>query len=130
MLLQLQDFGTSLWQLRGYAISLPWCLKGRGLLMVRSNAPPTIFFCGAGGGYWPDSEAPASFPDGGLLRSTCRGCRCPGALGQSYRIGQLFKCTGEAFAGVFSPNTLGPRARTIPQVTPYHAAIFECLKSA
>ena len=29
MLLQLQDFGTSLWQLRDHAISLPRCLKGR-----------------------------------------------------------------------------------------------------
>jgi hypothetical protein len=49
----LQDHGTSLWQLRQHAISLPWRLKGRGLLMVRSEAPATIFFCSARGSLWP-----------------------------------------------------------------------------
>jgi hypothetical protein len=44
MLLQLQDYGTSLWQLRDQAISLPSRLKGRGLLSVQSEAPSTIFF--------------------------------------------------------------------------------------
>ena len=50
MLLQLQDFGTSLWQLQNYTISLRRCLKGRGPLSEQSEAQPTIFFCSAGGG--------------------------------------------------------------------------------
>jgi hypothetical protein len=41
MLLQLQDFGTSFWQIQIHAISLPARLIGRV------------------GGSWPDPEAPA-----------------------------------------------------------------------
>ena len=56
MLLQLQDFGTSLWQLQNYTISLRRCLKGRGPLSEQSEAQPTIFFCSAGGGSWPVAD--------------------------------------------------------------------------
>jgi hypothetical protein len=47
MLRQLQDIGTTLWQLRDHAISLSGRLEGRaGLLGVKSETP-SIFFCGA-----------------------------------------------------------------------------------
>jgi hypothetical protein len=52
MLLQLQDFGTSLWQLGRYAIMLPG-LFGRSAMVAPGAWHPTIFFCSAGGRKWP-----------------------------------------------------------------------------
>jgi hypothetical protein len=51
MLLQLQDYGTSLWQLGRYAIMLPG-LFGRSAMVAPGAWHPTIFFCSAGGRKW------------------------------------------------------------------------------
>jgi hypothetical protein len=48
MLLQLQDFGTSLWQLCDHAISVPRCLKGR-VSCGRDAKDARDPFCIAGG---------------------------------------------------------------------------------
>jgi hypothetical protein len=58
MLLQLQDYGTSLWQLSDQAISLPIRLKGRGLLSVQSEAPDYLLFATREAGIGPSRKPP------------------------------------------------------------------------
>jgi hypothetical protein len=66
MLLQLQDYGTSLWQLGRYAIMLPG-LFGRSAMVAPGAWHSTIFFCSAGGGFWPIAEMAVARVGGRLL---------------------------------------------------------------
>jgi hypothetical protein len=57
MLLQLQDYGTSLWQLDYYATTLAGLLGSGVMVALAQGATPG--FCGARGGSWPTAETPA-----------------------------------------------------------------------
>jgi hypothetical protein len=86
MLLQLQDFATSLWQLRDHAISLTGGLKGRGLLTVKTKRHPPSSFAAREAGIGPTQTlrppagasgyggAPAAALVGSVLRRRVIAC--------------------------------------------------------